>query len=130
MEVLCNLLSEPSVQFFVRVKHQSISLRPFLARRHQSRMFITLEETWHFGVREKRVHAFQETRVEHIGFVHDKANLLSLATSTSKNRTEIIIKVIAGILVRDFDLENAQPIEPSNETRQRRLARIVSFVVL
>jgi hypothetical protein len=108
VKVSGDLLGEPPVELLVRVEHQSVTLRTLLAGRHERRVFVALEQTGHFGVREERVHTLEETRVEDVRFVHDEADLLAFATRSSKNGSEILVKVGAGVLVRDLDLKDAE----------------------
>jgi len=56
VQILGDLLSEPSVQLFWRIEHKTISLRAFFAGGHQSGVLISFEETWHLGVGEERIH--------------------------------------------------------------------------
>ena len=66
MQILRDLLSEPTVKFLVRVEHKAISLGTFFASSHESGVLVALKETWNLGIGEKSVHSFQETRIEDV----------------------------------------------------------------
>jgi hypothetical protein len=117
MQVLRDLLSEPTVKFLVRVEHKAISLGTFFTGSHESGVLVTLEKTWNFSVGKKSVHSFQETRIENVRFVHDEADLFTLGAGATKDGPKIFIKVFSGILVGHLDLEDAEAIHPGDETR-------------
>jgi hypothetical protein len=115
VEVASDLRCEPSVEFLGRVEHESISLSPFLARRHQCRMLVSFEESWNFGVRKESVHSFEESRVENVRFVHDEGDLLSFATCSSEDSSEIVVEIFPSVLVVNVDLEDAETVHPCDE---------------
>jgi len=61
VQILRNLLSEPTVEFLVRVKHKAVSLGTFFASGHESGILVSFEETRNFSVGKECVHSFQET---------------------------------------------------------------------
>ena len=117
MQVLRDLLGEPTVKFLVRVEHKAISLRPFFASGHESGVLVALEETRNFSIGEESVHSLQETRIEDVRFIHDETYLFSLSASATKDGSKVFIEVFSGILVGHLDLEDAEAIHPGNETR-------------
>ena len=58
----------------------------------------------------------------YVGFIHDEANLLALAARAPEHGPQVVVKVLASVLVVDLDLEDAQPVHPGHEARQRRLS--------
>jgi hypothetical protein len=123
VQVLGDLTGEPSVEFLVGVKHETLSLRAFLASGDERRVLVSFEESGNLGVGEKGVHPLEEAGVEDVGLVHDEADLLALATSSTKDGSEILVKVFAGVGIRDLDLEDAEAVHPGDETRECRLRR-------
>ena len=121
MEVLDDLLCEPLVQFFLGVKQQTLALGTFFASSHQGRELIAFKQTGNFCVGEEGVHAFKETRVENISFVHDKTDLFTLAPGPAKNASQIIVEIFRRILPMHLNLEDLQTVHPRNEARQRSL---------
>ena len=117
VQIFRNLLSEPTIEFLVRVEHKTISLGTFFASSHESGILVSFEETRNFSVGEESVHSFQETRIEDIRFVHYEADLFTLGSGTAKDSSKILIEVFSGILVGDLDLEDTEAVHPGNETR-------------
>ena len=117
VQILRNLLSEPTVEFLVRVEHKTISLGTFFTSGHKSGVLVAFEETRNFSVGKEGVHPFQETRIKDIRFVHDEADLFTLSTSTTEDGPKILIEIFSSIFVGDLDLEDTEAIHPGNETR-------------
>ena len=55
------------------------------------------------------------------GLVEDEADLLPLASRSSKDGPEVLVKVVARVLVRHLDLEDAQSIHPRDEAGESGL---------
>lgn len=123
VEVLRDLLREPAIELLVRVEHETITLRTLFACCHERSVLVSLEQPRNLGVGKQSVHPLQETRVENVGLVHDETDLLALAPRTTEDSPEILVKVFTGVLVGDLDLEYAEAVHPSNETRQCCLNR-------
>ncbi len=56
----------------------------------------------HLSVSQQRVHALQEARVQHVRLVHDEGDLLVLAAGAAEDRTQVFVKVLAGVLAVDL----------------------------
>ena len=80
-------------------------------------MLVALKETGNFSVGKQRVHPLKEARVEDVRLIHDEADLLALAAGAAEDCAKILVEVIAGVLVRDFDLEDAEAVHPGNKAR-------------
>jgi len=117
VEILRNLLSEPTVEFLMRIKHKTISLGTFFASSHESGVFVSFEETRNFGVGEESIHSFQEARIEDVRFVHYEADFFTLGSRTAEDSPQIFVEVFSGVLVGDLDLEDAEAIHPGNKPR-------------
>ena len=75
-------------------------------------MLVTFEQTGDFCVSKEGVHPFEESRIEHVRFVHDEANLLAFASGAAENGSKILVKVGTRVFVGDFDLEDAETVHP------------------
>src|SRR6266702_3256043 len=64
------------------------------------------------------MHALQKPRVKDVRFVHYEADLFSFGTRAAKHSAQVLIKVVAIILVGNFDLKDAQAIHPRDEAGQ------------
>jgi hypothetical protein len=78
-------------------------------------VLVTLEQTRDFGVGQQGVHALQETRVQDIGLVHDEADLLALASRSTKYVPKVFVEVLSSVLVGHLDLEDAEAVHPGHE---------------
>jgi hypothetical protein len=127
VQVLDDLTGKPLVQFLLRVEEQSLPLSSFFASSHESRIFVTFEETWNLGIGQESVHALQETRVQNVGFIHDEANLLTLATTTAQDITEIVVEILPRVFAVDLNLEDLQAVHPSNKPRKSCLKTLAAI---
>ena len=62
----------------------------------------------YLSIGQEGVHSLQEGRVEDVGLVHDKHNLLPLAAGATENVTEVVIKVHSRVLPVDLGTRESQ----------------------
>ena len=72
------LLCEPLVEFLLRVQHGALTLSTLLALCHQCCQLVTLKQAGYFTIGQQCIHTLQEARVQHVGLVHDEADLFTL----------------------------------------------------
>lgn len=130
MEVADDLAGEPLVQLLVRVQHQALLLGPLFALGHQGGVLIAFEQTRdlgdkqhhaqlvlvtrprnshqcdrslpHLSIGQKRIHSLQESRIQHVGFVHYKCYLFIFAARTSQHCPKVFVKVFPRVLPVDL----------------------------
>lgn len=101
----------------MRVKHETISLRPFLTSCHERRIFVALKKTRDLGICQECIHAFKEAGVQDVGFIHDETNFFALATGSAKDSSKIFVEVCSSILIGYLDLVDTEAIHPRNKAR-------------
>lgn len=57
----------------------------------------TVAESY-LSIGQKRVHSLKETRIQHVGFIHDERNLLIFATRAAQYCTKVLIEVLSSVL--------------------------------
>ena len=57
---------------------------------------------FNLSIGQEGVHSLQEGRVEDVGLVHDKHNLLPLAAGATENVPEVVVKVHSRVLPVDL----------------------------
>ena len=62
----------------------------------------------YLSIGQEGVHSLQEGRVEDVGLVHDKHNLLPLAAGATENVTEVVVKVHGRVLPVDLGTRESQ----------------------
>jgi hypothetical protein len=109
VKVLDNLLCEPLVEFFLGVEDSSLFLSAFLDSGHQRGVLVALEQTRNLGVGKESVHAFEETGIENVGFIHDETDLLALATTSPEDIAQVLVEIFTRVFAVDLDLVTLNP---------------------
>ena len=117
MQVAHYLVGEPFIKFVIRVKHKTVSLGALLALSHQSRVLVAFKQTGYFAVRQQRVHALEESRVENVRLVQDEHDFLAFGPRAPQHAPQVVVEVLARVVVVHFDLEDAETVDPGDEAR-------------
>lgn len=51
----------------------------------------------YLSIGQQCVHSLKESRIQHIGLIHNEGNLLILATRAAQHCTQVLIKVLPGV---------------------------------
>lgn len=103
VKVLHDLAREPFVELFVRVQHETLSLGTLFALRHQGCVLVSLEQSGNLAIGQKRVHAFQEARVQDVGLVEDERDFFVFAARSAEDLAQVLVKVFASVFVVNLE---------------------------